>query len=87
MAIYKTNRHGDVNLFADDVHCYHNPDVDGIRIEWSTDGIGFGECDVVFNSKDGRTMEVRTEHMADNEHKEFLRALFSDLVDQLKVVE
>lgn len=87
MAIYKSEKFGPVDVAVDACEKFTSEKYDGFRVFWSADKIGFGTCDIVFQDDDGKTMYIETEHMADNEHKDFLRALFSDLVDQLNVVE
>lgn len=87
MAIYNSEKFGPVEVCVHSAEQFENPDYNGIRISWSAANIGFGSCDVVFSDFRGQKMYAETETMCDNDDKEFLKALFMDIVDQIDVID
>ena len=87
MSRYITKKLGIVDVSVDDVMRYRARGQDGFRIYWSAEKLGFGVCDITFKDNKGRTTYAETEHMAANEDKNFLYALFNDIVEKLNVVD
>lgn len=84
------SKHGDFNLNIDNIHAFANDQFNGVRIEWYTDGIGFGQCDILFEDDEvtgGSKITADTEHMCKNDDKAFLRALFDEILDKIEVIE
>lgn len=63
--------------------CFRNEKYEGFRLNWDGDN-GFGQVTFL---KTENGIQVETETMADNEHKEFLYKIFSKFIEKLEVIE
>jgi len=78
----------EVNLSVDYIHAFDNEQFNGVRIEWYTNGIGFGQCDVLFDTDEAGDPKITadTECMCRQNDKDFLRALFDEILDKIEVI-
>ena len=63
--------------------CFKNDKYEGITINWDSNK-GFGQLTIL---KNGDNIDVDTETMANNEHKQFIRDVLLKLVDKMNVIE
>lgn len=63
MAIYHSRNHGDCELTVDAVYRFN--ETQGIRIEWSCEHIGWGQCDLVFENKEVHMVNLEGEEVED----------------------
>ena len=64
--------------------CFKNEKYEGFIINWDSNK-GFGQLTILKNEDE--TMNVETETMADNEHKQFIKDVLNKLVDNMNVIE
>ena len=74
-----------INLEVYDVQPFVNERSSGFVIEWSSD-IGFGEY-TIYKRTDSDEWRGDSEHMDNNEDKDFIRELMRLFTDQLNVVD
>lgn len=69
------------------LHAFAHDKANGFRIGWDAEKIGFGECDILFcDDGDVTNIQADTECMCSNDDKEFLRALFEDILNKIKII-
>lgn len=79
----------ETDVYIDAVRAFDNKKYNGIRIKWFAAGIGFGSCDVLFEDDENGDPKITadTECMCGKDDKEFLRALFEEMVNKAEVIE
>ena len=89
MAIVTLKRHGDCDIKVSGVVAFDNESFNGLEVNWFCEKLGFGACTFLFGQNDEGNMEIKveSEHMARNDDKEFLTALFEEIIKRADVVE
>ena len=74
-----------INLEVYDIRPFVNERGSGFVIEWDSD-IGFGEY-TIYKRADSDEWRGDSEHMDNNEDKDFIRELMSLFIDKLYIVD
>lgn len=74
-----------INLDAYDIHPFVNDKFTGFVVKWDSD-IGFGEY-TIYKASDSDKWCAQSEHMDNNEDKDFIKELMKLFIEKLDIVE